>query len=50
MDASVMLVIPWMDAFTDLVALETLSTELGEVNTHIYMPSSHSKHWLKFFG
>ena len=36
MDASVTLVIPWRCAFPDLVAFETLSTELSEVNTYLY--------------
>ena len=36
MEASVTLVIPCMRAFPDRVALETLSTELGEVNICLY--------------
>ena len=36
MDANVTLVIPWMRTFPDRVALEILSTELGEVNTNLY--------------
>lgn len=33
MEGGVTRVIPWILAFPDLVALATLSTELGEVNT-----------------
>lgn len=36
MDARVTLVMPWMRAFPDRVALQILSTELGEVNTYLY--------------
>ena len=36
MEAGVTLVMPWMRALPDLVALASFSTELGEVNTCLY--------------